>query len=206
MSKLGVADLPDGDKAPHADSPSSGSLREHDVHAGVYIRPQDRRLHDPSVTFEEYYYYAQRTRIEEDEAVAALPKDGFKSILFPSKSAAGVETHNNAGFDAANNKNLSDKAQRMSISDDEWTNASRALRTASWGAVFYLITTDILGPFGLPYAFATMGWYVISFPKNPINTIGDLASPCILFSPLLPATLGISSGKSSSRLTLTNIL
>ena len=24
--------------------------------------------------------------------------------------------------------------------------------------MFYLITTDILGPFGLPYAFASMGW------------------------------------------------
>lgn len=29
---------------------------------------------------------------------------------------------------------------------------------ATRGAIFYLITTDILGPFGLGYAFATMGW------------------------------------------------
>jgi hypothetical protein len=46
----------------------------------------------------------------------------------------------------------------MTITDEEWTNASRALRTATRGAIFYLITTDILGPFGLGYAFATMGW------------------------------------------------
>lgn len=31
--------------------------------------------------------------------------------------------------------------------DEELLNARRALRTASWAAIFYLITTDILGPF-----------------------------------------------------------
>ena len=40
----------------------------------------------------------------------------------------------------------------MSITDVEWTNASRAFRTATWAACFYLITTDILGPFGIGYA------------------------------------------------------
>ena len=29
------------------------------------IKPQQRALHDPDVTFEEYYYYAQQTRAEE---------------------------------------------------------------------------------------------------------------------------------------------
>jgi len=32
------------------------------------------------------------------------------------------------------------------------------VRTATWPAVFYLITTDILGPFSNPYAFASMGY------------------------------------------------
>lgn len=31
------------------------------------------------------------------------------------------------------------------IPDEEWRTAARALRTASWGTIFYLITTDILG-------------------------------------------------------------
>lgn len=55
----------------------------------------------------------------------------------------------NAGTTAVN---------RSSISDEEWMNAQRAVRQASGAACFYLITTDILGPFGLAYSFATVGW------------------------------------------------
>ena len=40
---------------------------------GVGIRPQHRLLHDPAVTFEEYHYYALKTRAEED-ALAANDK------------------------------------------------------------------------------------------------------------------------------------
>lgn len=29
--------------------------------------------------------------------------------------------------------------------DPEWKQAARAMRTASWGTIFYVITTDILG-------------------------------------------------------------
>lgn len=41
--------------------------------AGVvstYIKPQGRKPHDPDVKFEEYYYYAQKTREEEKAYVA----------------------------------------------------------------------------------------------------------------------------------------
>jgi hypothetical protein len=100
---------------------------------------------DPNVTFEEYYYYAQQTRAEE----AAQPVTGrettWLSLVFPSKSDGGVVKHEPSSGNGL-------------ISDAEWADASRALRTATRGAAFYLITTDILGPFGLPYAFATMGW------------------------------------------------
>ncbi|KAL9064071.1 MAG: hypothetical protein Q9157_007969 [Trypethelium eluteriae] len=44
------------------------------------------------------------------------------------------------------------------ISEQEWLSASRAARTATWGAVFYLITTDILGPFSVPWAMTQLGW------------------------------------------------
>jgi len=126
-----------------------------DVQVGDVLRPQLRKLHDTSVTFEEYNYYAQKTRAEED----SLAKDdgakvGLLQILFPTKSGAG------AGGEKipVSTANVSTIDKRAHISDDEWTNASRALRTASTSAIFYLITTDILGPFGLPYAFASMGW------------------------------------------------
>ncbi|KAG0688025.1 hypothetical protein C6P40_001519 [Pichia californica] len=37
-------------------------------------------------------------------------------------------------------------------------NANRMIRVASWGSVFYLITTDILGPTSAPYAIAELGY------------------------------------------------
>lgn len=36
------------------------------------------------------------------------------------------------------------------VTDEEWVHAARAARTATWGAVFYLITTDVLGPYSTP--------------------------------------------------------
>jgi hypothetical protein len=40
----------------------------------------------------------------------------------------------------------------------ELDQARRALRTATWVSVFFLITTDILGPFNAPYAFSQVGY------------------------------------------------
>ncbi|KAI9172713.1 hypothetical protein HJFPF1_02225 [Paramyrothecium foliicola] len=121
------------------------------------VRPQNRKLHDKGVTFEEYYHYAQRTRAEEDEQPKTKSARSIWSFIFPTKSDSGV-TRVTTSDGGNSGKNLNDPAVRATISDAEWTNASRALRTASRGAIFYLITTDILGPFGLPYAFATLGW------------------------------------------------
>jgi hypothetical protein len=41
--------------------------------------------------------------------------------------------------DASSNEDI------MRVTDAEWRNAARALRTAGWGTIFYLVTTDILG-------------------------------------------------------------
>ena len=41
---------------------------------------------------------------------------------------------------------------------DSLENANRMLRSASWGSVFYLITTDILGPTSAPYAISQLGY------------------------------------------------
>ncbi|KAJ5495145.1 amino acid transporter [Penicillium diatomitis] len=130
-----------------------------DVYAGgasTAIRPQHRRLHDSSVTFEEYYYYAQQTRAEEEANTQR--ETGILSVIFPSKKDVGVQQTSDNVHKDASAINYSKETDRMTITDEEWLNASRALRTASRGAIFYLITTDILGPFGLPYAFASMGW------------------------------------------------
>jgi hypothetical protein len=57
---------------PGAFSGAGGDPRLH--HAAdrpdTYISPQQRLLHDPEVTFEEYHYYALKTRAEEDASAA----------------------------------------------------------------------------------------------------------------------------------------
>jgi hypothetical protein len=97
------------------------------------IKPQSRKPHDPLVTFEEYHYYALRTR--EEEQTLQVPKTNWKEIVLRKKNA------NNAGNDSLAVQSSTDnqisqlsELSRLQISDEEWTNASRAFRTASWGA------------------------------------------------------------------------
>ncbi|KAI1169995.1 transmembrane amino acid transporter protein-domain-containing protein [Nemania sp. FL0916] len=112
-----------------------------------YYPPRRRHVHDSNVTFEEYHFYAQRTR-EEQRHVAA-PQWQWRTVFSSRKKGAeaGEEEHHHHGT-----------SSNQITTDEEWVNASRALRTASWGAVFYLITTDILGPFAVPYAIGTLGF------------------------------------------------
>ena len=121
-----------------------------------HIKPQQRKLHDPAVTFEEYHYYALRTR--EEEKYLESPKLQWREIInrqMGDKTAKSTEVETP---DKVAEVNFATEEGRLQISDDEWTNASRAFRTASWGAAFYLITTDILGPYGVGFAMGTLGW------------------------------------------------
>ena len=130
------------------------------------IRPVERALHDTNVTLEEYMYYAERSRAEEDAGADAVPGLTLMDVLFPSRGKArqldSSSSDEKIGVHSTGLKhtdvNLSNAAERAQISDVEWTNASRALRSASAAACFYLITTDILGPFGVGFSIGTMGW------------------------------------------------
>lgn len=125
------------------------------------IIPYSRLLHDKAVTFEEYYYYAQLTRAEEQEtAKSETDTVGIWQVIFPTKSGSGVRpiskkptAHLENTQNGDSNEEKPEAApldsERSSITEAEWTNASRAMRTASGAACFYLITTDILGPFGI---------------------------------------------------------
>lgn len=117
-----------------------------------YIKPQMRRVHDPDVLFEEYHHYAKLTR--EEERDLPKPKTNWAALL-TSKKEAGPDAREVARQNMPTEHEL---ANRIEITDEEWTNASRAFRTASAGACFYLITTDILGPYGVAFSLGTMGW------------------------------------------------
>lgn len=111
-----------------------------------------------------YLYYANETRAEQDTEVVTQPKVGLVGLLWPSKKTQKVEPivirreSVTNGVDGQKEESVSPPARTTSISDEEWMNAERAVRQASGAACFYLITTDILGPFGLAYSFATVGW------------------------------------------------
>lgn len=144
----------------------AGSTTEPASLPSTAIKPQHRRLHDPDVTFEEYHYYALRTR-EEEKSSAEGPKETFFQSFFggrgghqdASPGGSSPPAYTDAkNYDAATKVNLADRANRLEITDEEWTNASRMLRTATWGACFYLITTDILGPYTVGFALGTLGW------------------------------------------------
>lgn len=99
-----------------------------------YIRPQARKPHDSSVKFEEYYYYSQRTREEEQQI--ASPKTNWKQILLRKKTENGTEI-DDINLTASHlfvKGSTASGSDRLKISDEEWKNASRAFRTASWGA------------------------------------------------------------------------
>ena len=126
-------------------------------------RPID--LHNPDVSFEEYMYYASITREEEkvanDEYVRLQGPKSVKSVLLGRFSKGHHATQSPppppATDSPANEKEigLGEKSREiapngMQVTPAEWKNASRALRTCGWGSIFYLITTDILGPFSTP--------------------------------------------------------
>jgi hypothetical protein len=125
---------------------------------------------DSTVTFEEYVHWAKIERAEENEAnrvykemrgpttVKTVIKGRFsKGIHHEEKKrreAALVAARGNiegpsSGTDAEKDKSdaaiVPAQVREGAVSEEEWRTASRALRTASWGTMFYLITTDILG-------------------------------------------------------------
>ena len=156
MAQMGAMALDGGDpRLPHKD----GELAGQGIVA--YTRPQMRPLHDKSITFEEYHYYALQSRAEEDldhrTGQNTNRNRGFLSTL-TGKGSSSEASDEKRRRSTVPDINLSAPDNRAIVTEEEWTNASRAMRTATAGAVFFLITTDILGPFGLPYAFATTGW------------------------------------------------
>ncbi|KAL2424198.1 hypothetical protein ABEF95_004082 [Exophiala dermatitidis] len=164
---MSLADAVDGGK------PSAPARPE------TFISPMHRKLYDSEVTFEEYLHYAKRTR-EQEAAEQKVPQAGILQQVFRRPSASVQASHSTEAHQNGNSseesreigeKNLtgpdnkeehSDQKRRKSshtvILEEEWRNAARALRTASWGAGFYLITTDILGPYGVGFALGTLGW------------------------------------------------
>lgn len=117
---------------------------------------------DSSITFENYVHWAKRSR--EIEKHILTDNEGFEGMfrkLLNKKSDAPVpiQTHTQE-----QNSTVTDPSAKPSTTDDwgitesEWEQAQRATRTATWGSIFYLISTDILGPTNVPWAISQMGF------------------------------------------------
>lgn len=143
----------------------------------VRLQENFRQEYDDSVTFEEYVYYAAITRAEEklanEEYVRLQGPRTFTSVIKGRFSKGVIDTppqeaSENAPMEKRPGEKFDEKealgsqrdseGERWGVGNAEWKTASRAMRTASWGSIFFLITTDILGPFTTPWAFAQMGY------------------------------------------------
>ena len=110
---------------------------------------------DPVAQFEDYLHFAALQRLVEE--IADAPADeAIKQPQVKGNWFTRLSDHKgqNVNVDVRSN----DNPAPPTADELERENASRALRLASWSTVFYLITTDILGPFNAPYAIAQVGW------------------------------------------------
>lgn len=126
--------------------------------------PVLRNLHDPSVTIEEYFYWAKITR-EQQRGIPTIKTPARKFLSFGKRDAVSSSIvgsdptkpgHSNKGLGTATDEKTSDSeapavVRPAAVTEEEWIQASRAARTATWGSIFYLITTDVLGPYSVPY-------------------------------------------------------
>ncbi|RAL10188.1 uncharacterized protein BO97DRAFT_416218 [Aspergillus homomorphus CBS 101889] len=136
---------------------------------------------DPNVSFEEFTYWAKVEReMEEEENRQYVEEQGPLTVkkLIKGRFSKGIHHENRKKqerreHENAQNLNESSSGEKTgatlttndgsssrsnAVSDEEWRTAARALRTASWGTIFYMITTDILGWSSCPFVFASLGF------------------------------------------------
>ncbi len=141
---------------------------------------------DSSISFENYHWWANRSRaaekhistnaglkqifsvmmgkkIKEEESPPThiTPEGGdmhgdFNSL--PEKGAHGNDSDISSKDAHKKSTTFKPKTDEWGVTETEWESAQRATRTATWGTIFYLITTDILGPYSVPWAMAQMGY------------------------------------------------
>ena len=169
---LGIADPRLGQE-----SDAIGTTQEHRASVSHQVAPPDLHGHrtiylDSSINFEDYHYWAKRSReVEKHFEVGNLGLAGTFNLLIGRKNKtggiqgspssdgspaplAGVEKHPVEDEKGIRNT----RTDRWGITETEWEQAQRATRTATWGSIFYLITTDILGPSNVPWAISQMGF------------------------------------------------
>ncbi|KAH7925976.1 hypothetical protein BV22DRAFT_1033370 [Leucogyrophana mollusca] len=175
--------------------------------AEAWIAPVVPVLPDGSAPLLETYLYHASIQREQEVNDARRDQEGGSgrwaqyfgrgTKRVPNASASVSAKHRDSVSSGASEKDQAHDV--VPIAPSEYRAASSALRTATWGSVFYLITTDILGPYSAPYAFAQVGygpgvacffvfgimaaygglllWWMflkLDSDKYPVRTFGDL--------------------------------
>ena len=172
-----IADPRSGDEAD-----AIGTTNEHRASISHQVAPPDLHGHrtiylDSSIKFEDYHYWANRSReVEKHIQVGDLGFAGILNLLVGKKtkheaiSTPGQSDSSPAPSTKDEKQPIDEKqpadekaikgerTDRWGITETEWEQAQRATRTATWGSIFYLITTDILGPTNVPWAISQMGY------------------------------------------------
>jgi len=107
-----------------------------------------------TIVFEDYLHYAALQRLEEEKTYNA-------QTTFASEKQnwfLGLSDHKGRNVNVDVRDAVFSNSIPMTADQEERATASRALRQAGWASIFYLITTDILGPFNAPYAISQVGW------------------------------------------------
>lgn len=143
---------------------------EADLQHGDFSIEAAQVHNDPSIQFEEYLHYATITRAEEHAYEGNLIKTKEPWSLggiIKNRFSKGHVHEVNATVDE--HGVTTTHANWTTVTDHEWRQASRACRTASWGTIFFLITTDILGPTG---AAVSMSKSAVNIEKLTNRTVG----------------------------------
>lgn len=113
-------------------------------------RTSFRSLTLHSVTFEEYIYYAKIEREREKHLLDVEKKNSSLQTFFGKRKPTMIESLPSPIAPQKGGEKGVTPEDHGVVVDEEWYQAERALRTATWGAIFYLITTDVLGPYAAP--------------------------------------------------------
>ena len=143
---------------------------------------------DPTVTFEEFTFWAKVEREMEEEEYrryrAVTSGGGFLGSIkgyFTSNAYEDAKTRSDNTRALQSHEEVTQWSEKQTGEktdaalnadgtaspiapaythdlDAEWRQSARALRVAGWGSIFYLITTDILGWGQTPYVFSNTGY------------------------------------------------
>ncbi|KAG2036564.1 transmembrane amino acid transporter protein-domain-containing protein [Suillus americanus] len=141
-----------------------GAVREPQVYPSekeqdTYV-PENYHVPDGTTpNLETYMYYA---KIQRDREALSAKNDaeggrsgGLISRIF---NRSQESDRRSVASDGKNVASSSEEGAGAQVTSGEYRAASGALRTATWGSVFYLITTDILGPYSTPWTFQQVGY------------------------------------------------